>query len=54
MLSHISENSNTYEKAYSTIASVLSGHGVDIDKDIVVRFAHQHKIGNNFLLGEDK
>ncbi len=53
VLSHISENSNTYEKAYITIANILVEYGIDIEKDIVVRFAHQHKIGNNFKIGED-
>ena len=54
VLSHISENSNTYEKAYITIANILSSNGIDPEKDVVIRFAHQHRIGNNFLLGEDK
>ena len=52
-LSHISENSDTYEKAYVTIANILGESGINIDTDVVVRFAHQHKIGNNFKLGED-
>jgi len=54
VLSHISENSNTYEKAYITIAEILKENGIDIDKDVIIRFAHQHKPGNNFLLSEDK
>ena len=53
VLSHISENSNTYERAYITIANILSESGVDVDKDIVIRFAHQHKVGNSFLLGDE-
>ena len=51
VLSHISENSNTYEKAYVTIANILLNDGIDPDKDLTIRFAHQHKVGNNFILG---
>ena len=54
VLSHISENSNTYEKAYITIAEILKNYGIDVDKDIIIRFAHQYRAGNNFLLSEDK
>ena len=52
VLSHISENSNTYEKAYITIANFLLENGVDADKDLTIRFAHQDKVGNNFILGD--
>lgn len=54
VLSHISENSNTYEKAYITIARILNQNGINPDKDLTIRFAHQGKVGNNFILGEDK
>jgi len=54
VLSHISENSNTYEKAYVTIANVLLESGIDPDHDVTIRFAHQHRVGNNFILGESK
>ena len=54
VLSHISENSNTYEKAYITIANILAENGINPDNDLTIRFAHQHRVGNNFILGEDK
>ena len=53
VLSHISENSNTYERAYITIANILSDNNIDVDNDVVIRFAHQYKIGNNFILGDE-
>ena len=54
VLSHISANSNTYEKAYFTISRILSSYGISVDTDLTIRFAHQGKVGNNFILGEDK
>lgn len=54
VLSHISENSNTYEKAYVTIANILLEEGIDPDKDLTIRFAHQHRVGNKYILGESK
>ena len=54
VLSHISENSNTYEKAYITIANILLDSGINPDHDLTIRFAHQHRVGNNFILGDNK
>lgn len=53
VLSHISENSNTYEKAYVTIANILADNNINPDSDVTIRFAHQYKVGNKFLLGEN-
>ena len=53
VLSHISENSNTYEKAYITIANILAENGIDAEKDVTIRFAHQYRNGNNFILGDN-
>ena len=53
VLSHISENSNTYEKAYITIANILADNNINPDSDVTIRFAHQYRVGNKFLLGEN-
>ena len=52
VLSHISQNSNTYEQAYITIANILVNNGINPQNDVVIRFAHQDRVSNNFNIGE--
>lgn len=53
VLSHISQNNNTEEKAYSNYVSYFESLGLSLDKDVFIRLSYQHKIGNNFILKED-
>ena len=53
VLSHISQNNNTYEKAYVNYASYFESIGLTIGKDINIKIAFQEKHSNNFLMKED-
>lgn len=53
VLSHLSENCNTQELAYSNFVSFFQRKGLLLDKDIFVRLSYQDKHGNNFSLKED-
>lgn len=53
ILSHISENNNLYEIAYSNYADYFSGQGIELEKDVKIRISFQRKHGNNFILNED-
>lgn len=53
ILSHISENNNTYELAYLNYVNYFENIGVVLDKDVFVRLSFQNKHGNNFILKED-
>lgn len=53
VLSHISENNNTEEKAYSCFAEHFKEKGLSLDKDIYIRLSYQNKRGNNFVLKEE-
>ena len=48
VLMHISENNNTYELAYGTTINVLKSK--NLDKNIFIGVAFQHKVGSNFIL----
>lgn len=48
VLMHISENNNKYELAYGTTMNVLKSK--NLDKNIFVGVAFQHKVGSNFIL----
>ena len=52
-LSHLSENNNTPELAFSVVANALENEGFRLEKDAFIRLTYQHKIGNNFNLKED-
>lgn len=52
VLSHISENSNTIEKAYLTCAKAVEDAGYVLEKDIFIRYSRQDRPGNNFRFGE--
>ncbi|MBQ8451955.1 MAG: MBL fold metallo-hydrolase [Clostridia bacterium] len=54
VLSHISENNNTYEKAYLNFASFFEGKGLTLDSDVFLRLSFQNKHGNNFTLNEEE
>lgn len=53
VLSHISENNNSREIAYSNYADYFAGGGYEIEKDVILRVTFQNKHGNNFILNED-
>ena len=52
VLSHISENSNTIEKAYLASARALEEAGFCLEKDVFLRYSRQDKPGNNYRFGE--
>ena len=53
VLSHISQNNNTYEKAYVNYAAYFESLGLTIGKDIIIKVSFQDKIGNKFSVKED-
>lgn len=53
VLSHISQNNNTYEKAYVNYASYFENRGLSIGKDVIIKVSFQDKIGNKFSIKED-
>lgn len=53
VLSHLSENNNTPEKAYILYADYFESQGLVLDKDVFIRLSHQDRHGNNFLLKEE-
>lgn len=53
VLSHISENNNTYELAYLNYANYFESQGLVLDKDVFIRLSFQNKHGNNFNLKEE-
>ena len=53
VLSHISENNNTYELAFANFVDYFESNNVYLNKDIFVRVSFQMKIGNNFILKEE-
>lgn len=52
VLSHISQNNNSYEKAYVNYAAYFEGLGLKIGKDIILKVSFQDKIGNKFSIKE--
>ena len=53
VLSHISQNNNTYEKAYVNFASYFENMGIILNKDVKLKVSFQDRCGNNFLINED-
>ncbi len=53
VLSHISENNNTYELAFSNYVDYFEQNNIQLNKDVYVRVSFQEKRGNNFKLEED-
>lgn len=53
VLSHLSENNNTPEKAYINYANFFESQGLVLDKDVFIRLSHQDRHGNNFILKEE-
>ena len=53
VLSHISQNNNTYEKAYVNYASYFESLGLKIGEDVKIKVSFQEKHGNNFLINEE-
>lgn len=52
VLSHISENNNTYEKALSNFVDYFEANNIKLNKDVIVKVSFQMKHGNNFTLKE--
>ena len=52
ILAHLSEQNNSPELAFSTVANKLAQNGANIQKDIIVDVAHQEKVGNIFKIKE--
>lgn len=53
VLSHISQNNNTYEKAYVNFAAYFENLGLKIGEDVKIKVSFQEKHGNNFLINEE-
>ena len=52
VISHISQNNNTYEKAYVNYFSYFESLGLEIGKDVKIKVSFQDKHGSNFLINE--
>lgn len=53
VLSHLSQNNNTPEIAYSNYANYFESQGLVLDKDVFIRLSFQERHGNNFNLKEE-
>lgn len=53
VLSHISENNNTYELALSNYVDYFESNNIELNKDVIVKVSFQMKHGNNFILKEE-
>lgn len=53
VLSHISENNNTYEKALANFVDYFAGNNIELNKDVIIKISFQMKHGNNFNLKEE-
>lgn len=53
VLSHISENNNTYEKALTNFVDYFESNNIKLNKDVIVKVSFQMKHGNNFTLREE-
>lgn len=53
VLSHISENNNTYELAFSNYVDYFETNNIQLNKDVYIRVSFQEKCGNNFNLKEE-
>ncbi len=52
ILAHLSQQNNSPEIAYNTVADKLNKAGAKVNKDIVIDLSHQEKIGNIFKIKE--
>lgn len=50
VLSHISENNNTIEKAYEETTNILTSNNIELGKDVKVDVAFQHKISTMYKI----
>ena len=53
VLSHISENNNTYELALANFVDYFNENNIKLNKDVIVKVSFQMKYGNNFTLREE-
>ncbi len=53
VLSHISQNNNTYDLAYENYKNYFESQKLVLDKDIFIRVSFQDKHGNNIILKEE-
>ena len=53
ILSHISENNNTYELALANYIDYFTSKNIKLNQDVIVRVSFQMKHGNNFTLREE-
>lgn len=52
VLSHISENNNTYEKALANFVDYFNSNNIKLNQDVIIKVSFQMKHGNNFTLKE--
>ena len=53
VLSHISENNNTYELAFLNYVDYFEKSNIMLNKDVFIRVSFQEKRGNNFNVKEE-
>lgn len=53
VLSHISENNNTYELALSNFVDYFESNNIKLNHDVIIKVSFQMKHGNNFTLKEE-
>ena len=53
VLSHISENNNTYELALSNFVDYFESNNIKLNQDVIIKVSFQMKHGNNFTLKEE-
>ena len=53
VLSHISENNNTYEQALANFVDYFESNNIKLNQDVIIKVSFQMKHGNNFTLKEE-
>ena len=53
VLSHISENNNTYELALANFVDYFESNNIKLNQDVIIKVSFQMKHGNNFTLKEE-
>ena len=53
VLSHISENNNTYELALTNFVDYFEKNNIKLNQDVIVKVSRQMMHGNNFTLREE-
>ena len=53
VLSHISENNNTYELALANFVDYFANNDIKLNQDVIVKVSRQMMHGNNFTLREE-